>query len=786
MAGVIIRSDLTAGTAEALMAITPGDGAIYQSRTTSSGTSSQVSTAGAAPGWLRLVRSGSSFTGFLSADGVHWTEEGATTITMGTTVDVGMVVTSAGANVLATATFDHVGIDTTPTVFTAAAATPNPATGTTASLSVLGSDLAGESTLNYTWTTTALPGGARTPTFAQNGTNAAKNDTVTFFAAGTYTFQATFTNQAGLSNKSSVTVTVNPTLAAISVAPALVNLSPFASEQFSATALDQFGVSLSAQPNVTWTQTAGGGSVSPGGLYTAPGSGTVAAITATSGAFSSNASVYVLSSPWITQDINAPALSGAAGDDGHGAYTVLGGGNGISGTSDQFRFAYQTLGGNGSITARVISEQDTSPLTMAGVMIRNDLTAGTAEGLMVLTPGEGALFQSRLTASGGSASTATAGLSASYWVRLVRAGNSFTGFISADGVHWTNAGSSTIAMGNTVDVGLAVTSSGANVLTAATFDNVAIDTNPTVATAAAAIPNPITGTTASLSVLGSDLAGESTLTYTWTATTLPSGAPAPTFAVNGTNAARNDGVTFQRAGNYTFTVTITNSVGLSITNSVNVTVNQAITSLMVLPVTASLIEGATESFSATAFDQFGQALASQPAFAWSVDSGGVGGTISAAGLYTTPGPGTGSDTVRAATGSFSATASVTVTAATATKLVVAPQSQPPSSVTAGMGFGLVVRAEDGFGNVDPNFSGSVALAMANNPGNAILGGTITATASAGVATFSGVLLIKAASGDTLRDQRQPDRGHNQPVYRRRRPGHAVVDHDRAIKRHRRQ
>ena len=52
-------------------------------------------------------------------------------------------------------------------------------------------------------------------------------------------------------------------------------------------------------------------------------------------------------------------------------------------------------------------------------------------------------------------------------------------------------------------------------------------------------------------------------------------------------------------------------------------------------------------------------------------------------------------------------------------------TQPPASVTAGSGFGLVVTAEDGFGNVDPTFTGSVTLALANNPGGATLGGTLT-------------------------------------------------------------
>jgi hypothetical protein len=75
--------------------------------------------------------------------------------------------------------------------------------------------------------------------------------------------------------------------------------------------------------------------------------------------------------------------------------------------------------------------------------------------------------------------------------------------------------------------------------------------------------------------------------------------------------------------------------------------------------------------------------------------------------------------------------------------------QPPASVTAGSGFGLTVEAEDSSGNLVTSFNGTVTVALASNPGGAALGGTLTVTASGGVATFSGLTLTKAASGYTL-------------------------------------
>ena len=92
---------------------------------------------------------------------------------------------------------------------------PNPVSGTTASLSVLGADDGGEANLTYTWATTGTPPAA--VTFSANGTNAAKTTTATFTKAGTYTLQVTVKDQPGLTATSPVAVTVNQTLTSIVV-----------------------------------------------------------------------------------------------------------------------------------------------------------------------------------------------------------------------------------------------------------------------------------------------------------------------------------------------------------------------------------------------------------------------------------------------------------------------------------------------------------------------------------------------------------------------------------------
>jgi len=95
-----------------------------------------------------------------------------------------------------------------PTVATAASATPTAVTaGGSSSLKVLGADNGGEANLTYTWAATGSPPGP--VTFSVNGTNAAKNTTVTLSTAGAYTLQATIRDQGGLTATSSVNVSVS-------------------------------------------------------------------------------------------------------------------------------------------------------------------------------------------------------------------------------------------------------------------------------------------------------------------------------------------------------------------------------------------------------------------------------------------------------------------------------------------------------------------------------------------------------------------------------------------------
>ena len=60
--------------------------------------------------------------------------------------------------------------------------------------------------------------------------------------------------------------------------------------------------------------------------------------------------------------------------------------------------------------------------------------------------------------------------------------------------------------------------------------------------------------------------------------------------------------------------------------------------------------------------------------------------------------------------------------------MVAVTDQPPATVTAGNEFGLSVMVENPNGSLETNYNGNVTVALATNPGDDVLGGTITVAA----------------------------------------------------------
>ena len=183
-----------------------------------------------------------------------------------------------------------------------------------------------------------------------------------------------------------------------------------------------------------------------------------------------------LPSPWQTADIGAVGLAGSVGVNA-GTYTLKGSGTGIASTADQFRYIYQTMSGDGSITARLNSQSGTLAAAQIGVMVR-ETTATNSRFAMVARVGSGAtnMRATRRTSTGGASATTTSTSQTppNCWVRVTRTGNSLVMARSTDGTTWTTITTTTVTMTANITAGLVVTSGSNTVLDTDVLDNVTV------------------------------------------------------------------------------------------------------------------------------------------------------------------------------------------------------------------------------------------------------------------------------------------------------------------------
>lgn len=175
---------------------------------------------------------------------------------------------------------------------------------------------------------------------------------------------------------------------------------------------------------------------------------------------------------WSSLDIGSPGMAGDAGF-ANNIYTIRGGGADIWDMADSFRFHWQRTSGDSTLIARVRSIEYTAEWAKAGVMFREDGTAGSRNGLMCVTPGGRASLQHRANPNSNSSFQDAANTNTMRWVKLIRKGNTFYGYHSTDGANWTSSGNATIGMAHSVLTGLAVTAHNTAAVTTAAFDLVA-------------------------------------------------------------------------------------------------------------------------------------------------------------------------------------------------------------------------------------------------------------------------------------------------------------------------
>jgi regulation of enolase protein 1 (concanavalin A-like superfamily) len=148
-------------------------------------------------------------------------------------------------------------------------------------------------------------------------------------------------------------------------------------------------------------------------------------------------------------------------------WSIAGGGENIWGTSDQFQFVSRTVTGDVDVRARLDSFLSNSEWAKAGVMIRESLAGNARNAYMLYSPGLGRVFQHRSATSGTTTRVGGEAGNPPTWLRIVRRGSQFTAYTSGDGQSWRTVSTATISMPSTVYVGLAVTSRGDGIATAA-------------------------------------------------------------------------------------------------------------------------------------------------------------------------------------------------------------------------------------------------------------------------------------------------------------------------------
>lgn len=183
--------------------------------------------------------------------------------------------------------------------------------------------------------------------------------------------------------------------------------------------------------------------------------------------------VSAQSSGWSSVDVGSPQLAGSASQSGTG-FTVAAAGADVWDTRDEFHFMYQRLAGDFDLQTKVDTLAAAHWWAKAGVMVRNSLEADAAHGFVLVSAGSGTAFQRRRTTGGASVHSDGPFAGAPYWVKVTRRGTSLSAYASSNGSSWTLVGSDTIALGETVYAGVAVTSHDVSARATAAFSGLVL------------------------------------------------------------------------------------------------------------------------------------------------------------------------------------------------------------------------------------------------------------------------------------------------------------------------
>jgi regulation of enolase protein 1 (concanavalin A-like superfamily) len=439
-----------------------------------------------APRWVKLTRSGNTITAFESSNGSSWTQVGSDTFSMPSSVLIGLAVSSHVSDVTCTSTFDGVFVsssapppsslpqgwsDTDVGATDAGSATYD---GSTFTVSGQGADIWGTAdAFNYAYRTTTgdatiiarVASVENTAAWAKAGVMIRSS----LSASSAHAFMLVSAGKGmAFQRRVSAGASTLHTSGSSSTAPRWVKLTR------SGNTITAFESSNGS----TWTEVGSDTFSMPSTVLIGLAvSSHVSGVTCTStfdGVTISSSAQASLPPGWNDTDVGAVSGVGSASYDSS-TFSVTGQGADIWGTADAFNYAYRTMSGDGTITARVASVQNVDRWTKAGVMIRETLSDDSAHAYALVSAGKGVAFQRRPTTGGLSVNTGGTASEAPRWVKLSRAGDVLSAYESGDGNTWSLIGTDTIAMSDSVLVGLAVTSHNDTSPATATFDSVIIE-----------------------------------------------------------------------------------------------------------------------------------------------------------------------------------------------------------------------------------------------------------------------------------------------------------------------
>jgi hypothetical protein len=187
-------------------------------------------------------------------------------------------------------------------------------------------------------------------------------------------------------------------------------------------------------------------------------------------------------------DIGNPTIPGRL-EKAEDGFDISASGADIWGSKDEFSLVYYERKGNFDFATRIESLTDSHQYTKAGIMVREDLNAGSKNVFFLMFPDNqarnknngGYEFQYRKEVNGQmeaiypEKSKGDPEFPVSYpnaWIRLQRSGNEFTSYYSTDGTFWKVYTKFTLSFPEKVYLGLAVTSHNPKKQTTAKYRNI--------------------------------------------------------------------------------------------------------------------------------------------------------------------------------------------------------------------------------------------------------------------------------------------------------------------------